>query len=216
MFYKAEDVRNFFNTLNVHKINYLLTKNISNELPANLKIGKDIDIIVHQKHYVKIQYLMYIYGYEPIVHSRGKERGWKFMYGAHENLKFRHSVNKLEIDTYAELCTKSLTVAAWLPLDKIIQKSVWENKVWDAANQWWIMDDENMVIYLLTRSVFEKGGFSDGYIREIEKRKALLTNPSARQKLEKVFFKFADTLIEMVNAGRYKEIFMSYLTFTDY
>lgn len=216
MFYKVADVYSLFKLLNDYEINYILTKNIANELPAKLNIGKDIDLIVHVKDYEKFQVLLTRFGYQRVVHPHGKERGWGFMYGAHENIKFCHSVNALEVDAYAELCTKSVAMNVWLPLDKVIQKSIWEDKVWDAANQWWIMDDENMVVYLLTRSVFEKNEFSATYIREIEKRKHLLMRPTARQKLEKIFFKFTDTLLEKVNGKKYGEILLSYLTFTDY
>ena len=216
MFYKAEDVRALFNLLNRHDINYILTKNIADELPGRLKLGKDIDLIVHINDYEKFQILLYNSGYKRIVHPHGRERGWGFMYGAHENLFITNPQTNLIVDVYAELCTKSIAMNAWLPLDKIIQKSVWENKIWDAENQWWIMDDENMIVYLLTRSVFEKNGFSVAYIREIEKRKNLLARSSARRKLEKIFFKFTDTLIKKINEGGYKEILLSYLTFTDY
>ena len=216
MFYKAEDIRALFNLLNSNGINYILTKNIADELPDNLKLGKDIDLIVHIKDYEKFQVLLFNSGYKRIVHPHGKERGWIFMYGAHENLFMTNPQTNLIVDAYAELCTKSIAMNAWLPLDKIIQKSIWVNKVWDAANQWWIMDDENMAIYLLTSSVFEKNGFSKDYIREIEKRKGLLTSQTARQKLEKIFFKFTDTLIKKVNNMRYGEILLLYLTFTDY
>ena len=216
MFYNAEDVHALFKLLNDAGINYILTKNIASELPAKLKVGKDIDLIVHPNDYERFKALLLDAGYQKMIHSRGKESGWNFMYGMHENMKFRQPISSLNVDVYAELCTKSLVRTSWLPLDKVIQQSIWANKVWDAANQWWIMDDENMVIYLLTRSVFEKNGFSDAYIREIEKRMRLLANPTARQKLEKIFFKFTDTLLEKVSARRYKEIFVSYFTFTDY
>lgn len=216
MFYNAEDVHALFKLLNDAGINYILTKNIASELPAKLKVGKDIDLIVHPNDYERFKALLLDAGYQKMIHPHGKESGWNFMYGMHENMKCRQPVSNLVVDVYAELCTKSLVRTAWLPLDKVIQQSIWDNKVWDAANQWWIMDDENMVIYLLTRSVFEKNGFSDAYIREIEKRMRLLTNPTTRQKLEKIFFKFTDTLLEKVSARRYKEIFVSYFTFTDY
>lgn len=216
MFHKAEDVRAMFQLLNDYEINYLLTKNIADELPDKLKLGKDIDLIVHIEDYEKFQAVLNHFGYKKIVHPHGKERGWFFMYGAHENLFMTNPATGLIVDAYAELCTKSIERNAWLPLDKIVQNSIWQNKIWDVANQWWIMDDENLVVYLLTRSVFEKNGFSDVYVREIEKRKKFLANPTARQKLEKIFFKFTDTLIEKVCAGRYGEILLSYLTFTDY
>ena len=216
MFYKAEDIHATFDFLNANAIEYLLTKNIADELPAKLKIGKDIDIIVHPKDYEKFKILMQNFGYKRIIHPHGKETGWRFIYGAHENIFLTNPANKLIVDAYAELCTKSISMNAWLPLDKIIQKSIWENKVWDDANKWWILDDENLVIYLLTRSVFEKGGFTDAYISDIEKRKNLLKNSSARQKLEKIFFKFADTLIEKVNRKQYENTLIEYITFTDY
>ncbi len=216
MFHNAKDILDMFGILNAHKINYVLTKNIGDELPANLKIGKDIDLIVHPQHYTKLKYLMYIYGYDMILHPHGREVGWQFIYGAHENLFMINPSTNLIIDVYAELCTKSIAMNAWLPLDKIIQESVWANKVWDDVNKWRIMDDENMVIYLLTRSIFEKNGFSDAYIQEIEKRKRFLTNSTARQKLEKIFFKFTDTLIDKVNRGQYGDMFNSYVQFTDY
>lgn len=201
MFYKAEDVYSLFKFLNDYEINYILTKNIAEELPDKLNIGKDIDLIVHPKDYEKFQILLQRVGYKRIVHPYGKERGWDFMYGAHENLFMTNPVTGLIVDAYAELCTKSIAINAWLPLDKVIQKSIWEDKVWDVANRCWIMDDETMVVYLLTRSVFEKNEFSTVYIREIEKRKHLLVRPTARQKLEKIFFKFTDTLLEKVNRG---------------
>ena len=216
MFYKPEDIRAMFNLLNNHGINYILTKNIANELPNKLTIGKDIDLIVHPKDYEKFKVLFQHFGHKRIVHPHGKECGWGFMYGAHENFFMTNTATGLIVDAYAELCTKSISMNAWLPLDKVIQKSIWENKVWDTANQWWIMDDENMVIYLLTRSIFEKNNFSEAYIHEIEKRKYLLMRPTARQKLEKIFFKFTDTLIEKANGGGYGKILLSYLTFTDY
>ena len=216
MFYKAEDIHATFDFLNANAIEYLLTKNIADELPAKLKIGKDIDIIVHPKDYEKFKFIMQSFAYKRIIHPHGKETGWRFIYGAHENIFLTNPANKLIVDAYAELCTKSISMNAWLPLDKIIQKSIWENKVWDDANKWWILDDENLVIYLLTRSVFEKGGFTDAYISDIEKRKKLLKNSSARQKLEKIFFKFADTLIEKVNRKQYENILIEYITFTDY
>ncbi len=216
MFYKAEDVRELFNILNAHNINYILTKNISDELPDKLKIGKDIDLIIHPNDYDKFKTLLADFGYRKITHPHGKEVGWIFMYGAHENIFLRHATNSLIVDAYAELCTKSIVMNAWLPLDRIIQESVWADKVWDAENQWWIMDDENMIIYLITRSVFEKNKFTEAYIREIDKRMRFLVSPDARRKLEKVFFKFTNTLLKMVSKGKYKEILTAYLMFTDY
>ena len=216
MFYKTKDVLAMFNLLNDHKVEYILTKNIAGQFPSQLKIDKDIDIIVHPKDYEQFKALMLNSGYERVVHPHGKEVGWQFLYGAHENIFFRHVATSLIVDVYAELCTKSIAMNAWMPLDKSIQSSIWENKVWDEENRWWIMDDENMIVYLLTRSVFEKNNFSDAYISEIEKRKALLISPLVRQKLAKIFFKFTDTLLQKIHQRQYEDIVKAYITFTDY
>ena len=108
MFYKAEDIHSLFNLLNAHHINYILTKNIADELPDKLKLGKDIDLIVHLKDYEKFQILLQHFGYRRIVHPHGKESGWIFIYGAHENIFMANPQTNLIVDAYAELCTKSI------------------------------------------------------------------------------------------------------------
>ena len=128
MFYRAEDIRGMFNLLNVNGINYILTKNIAEEFPDRLKLGKDIDLIVHIKDYEKFQLLLRHFGYKRIVHPYGSQVGWIFMYGAHENLFMTNSQTNLIVDVYSELCTKSISMNAWLPLDKIVQKSIWKIK----------------------------------------------------------------------------------------
>ena len=213
MFYKAEDIRAMFNLLNVNEINYVLTKNIDGDMPHKFKYGKDIDILVNPKDYKNIQAVMYRSGYNVTIHPCPNEG---FMYGAHEDINMINPRNNLIVHAFAQLCVKSISMNIYVPLDKVIQKSIWENKVWDTANQWWIMDDENILIHLLSKSIFNKNIFTEAYIREIEKRKYLLMRPTARQKFEKIFFKFTDTLIEKVSKGRYGEILLSYLTFTNY
>ena len=104
---------------------------------------------------------------------------------------------------------------AWLPLDKKINDSIWKNKVWDAENKWWIMDDENMVIYLITRCVFEKDFFSEGYIHEIKREKSrFIQNPLKKNFIR--FFNFTPKLLELVEADEYEVIVSKFKSFMDY
>ena len=45
-YYSEADIIHFFNALNKSALNYILLRNIGNELPAELLIGKDIDLLI--------------------------------------------------------------------------------------------------------------------------------------------------------------------------
>ena len=78
MFYKSEDVHNMFNLLNANDINYILTKNIADELPDKLKVGKDIDLIVNPRDYAKFQFIMQSCGYRRIIRTAKNPAGVSF------------------------------------------------------------------------------------------------------------------------------------------
>lgn len=215
VFYKNEDIRSFFDLLN-DNVRYILTKNIAAELPNGLKIGKDIDIVVHPNDYDKYREMMPQHGYKLVVHPHGIYAGWKYLYNMKPACKHEHKDTLVQADAYDCLCTKSIMMNAWLPLDKKINDSIWIHRVWDDENKWWIMDDENMVIYLITRCVFEKNGFSAEYISEIKKRKRHLYSESAIKKLNMIFFRFSNELLKLVEADRYDLIIPKYKTFVDY
>lgn len=215
MYYKHDDIISFFTLLN-DNVRYILIKNIDGELPDKLKVGKDIDIIVHPDDYAKYRTLMLKHEYKLIIHPKGSYVGWKYLYGMSAACMYEHKDNHLQVDAYDCLCTKSIMMNAWLPLDKKINDSIWKNKVWDAENKWWIMDDENMVIYLITRCVFEKGFFSEEYIHEIKKRKKQIYTESAKEKFYKIFFNFTPKLLELVEADEYEVIVSKYKSFMDY
>ena len=215
-YFEQSVIDDFFSLLNENHITYVLIKNIARELPARLKQGKDIDILVHVESLTAYHKLMHSHGYIEIIHPKGKEAGWKFLYGIHENSMRKHLKTGLEIDAYAELCTKSFAMNAWLPLDQCINYSIWKDKIWDETNHWWKMDDVNLVVYLLTRCIFEKGIFSESYIQEIEERKHLLQMESCVQRLEKIFFRFTPYLIEAVMSREYASLIGQYACFVGY
>ena len=59
-------IHQFFNFLNTEEISYALIKNVGDELPHKLRVGKDIDIIVKSDsverfHLIMIIVLIYQY-----------------------------------------------------------------------------------------------------------------------------------------------------------
>lgn len=211
-------ITNFLSGLNQSNIEYVLIKNIADELPEHLENGKDIDICVREEDMHKLEDAMLSIGFVQLVHPKGTKNGWAFYYGLPE-----HQIWKLDccpydiyIDISFKLCCMSLTQYAWVPLDSYIQRYMWENKVWDEKNNWWIMDINSRYAYYFIRCVFDKKTFSDKYINEIEKSKYQIDTNIVSSLLEKAFFKFTGKLLELVEEKKYQEIITEYKKFKDY
>lgn len=110
------------------------------------------------------------------------------------------------VDVSFKLCCQSLMPRTWIPLDKCINDSIWEKKCWDDSNKWWIMDDANMLVYLMARSVFDKCGFRIGYKTEIVKRLVLIDHDEVQNKLRSVFFAFTPKLTALVKAHQFERV----------
>ena len=213
-----KDVRAFFELLNENKIRYVLIKNIAEELPCNLKGGKDIDILVHPEEKLRFAKILSGNGFLYRIHPFGSEQGWRFAYGLekHQFWQKNGCDAAFYIDICFKLCCKSLTPKTWVPLDEKINGAIWENTGWNEALNCRQLDEKRLFVYLLVRSVFDERGFSNDYIAEIEKRKNLLDDAEVRDLLPCVFYKFTDSLIQLIKAGRYGEIVHKFLSFKDY
>lgn len=211
-------VKSFFIGLNNAGINYVLIKNIANELPSKLKNGKDIDILVHPESQSDFEKHMLQSHYQKILSPNGRQNGWNFGYGLKEYQFWQNKNTDYDffIDVFEKLACKSLTPKMWIPLDEIINRSVWENKIFDEKNGWWIMCDEDVFVYMIVRSVFDKHQFKAEYIQDIENKKFLLQSENVINKLSKVFFKYTDRLIQQIAEKRYDTIFSDYISFCEY
>lgn len=78
------------------------------------------------------------------------------------------------------------------------------------------MSDENILMYLIVRAVFDKKAFKEQYIREIEKRISIVEKRSFKDKLNLIFFKFTDQLIYLLKNKEYQNILFKYTTFDEY
>lgn len=214
----AEVILDFFKKLSAADLRYVIIKNISDELPCYLKDGKDIDILVHESDIRQFEEFMQANNFDAHTPPLGRENGWNFAYQLPEYQfwKYKEDRYTFYIDASFKLSCKSLTPRTWIPLDRCINDDIWEKRVYDSLNHWWIMDDETILIYLLVRSIFDKREFREGYMEGIEARKSLLNHADVRHKLSKIFFNYSDLLIEQIMSGNYSNVIRNYFTFTDY
>jgi hypothetical protein len=195
-----------------------LIKNIDNELPEKLPDGKDIDVLIHPESKQHFENIMLDNNYHVHTHPLGISNGWYFGYGLPEYQFWKKEDIPYDfyIDASFALCCKSLVPKTWIPLDVKINENVWENKVFIDENNFWQIDERNLLIYLLARCIFDKKCFIDVYIAEIEKRKKLLYDKYVREAMELIFFKFAPKLIYLIENKNYSSICRKYISFKEY
>lgn len=209
-------IRKFFQMLNEKDIQYVLIKNIANELPNKLVKGKDIDIVVYEENKVDFENIMKKNHFFMQEHPWGKSNGWEFMYGLPEFQFWKLENDDLFIDVSFKLCCKSLMSQAWIPLNQDIQERIWQEKRWDEKFNWWNMDNETRFIYYIVRCIFDKQIFSANYIEEIENEYSKIDINVVRELLRGVFFKYTDRILFLIKQKKYDEIQQDYISFADY
>lgn len=210
---EAKIIIDFFKMLNESNLNYVLIKNDDNVLPNCLESDNDIDFLIHPIDYEKLIELCVSNGYEKKVGESCKRY---FLEQLREDLLFKY--DDCYFHFYEALPCSPLTNMGdcKMALERSVQEYIWEHKVWNEINQWWIMDDIAILLYLIVRSVFDKKEFKEKYIREIEKRKQLLDKEDFKRLAQTVFFGFTPMLIELVKAGKYEHVLGKYLSYSNY
>ena len=208
-----ENIKDFFRLLNENEITFVLPKNDGNLIPNAVMDEKDIDIIVLPEHYEKFLDTVLKAGFEWLP---GESKKYFFLYKLRADIFIRkddaffHAYEKLSCVTLTNMGLSKI------PLDNAIQNYMWQNRIWDEKNCWWIADDKIILLFLIVRSVFDKKFFRPIYIQEIEARKHLLETADFVALCELVFFKYTNRLIHLIKTGRYEEIRQDYLRFCDY
>lgn len=218
MYINDKYIRELFSILNSSGVNYVLIKNINDELPYALENGKDIDILVHENDIALIEKVMVFAGFQRTIHPLGNENGWKFAYQLPE-FQFwkKHSIDQdLYVDISFKLCCKGIMPGIWIPLDETINLNIWERKLLDNILNCWRMDYETQLCYLIIRSIFDKNEFSVKYIEEIQSMKYLLSSERVYSILKKVFFKYTDRLIFLIKENQYKNIIPDFIKYNEY
>ena len=209
----AGEIKNFFKMLNENNLTYVLIKNDEDRVPYKVNDGDDVDFLIHPDDYDRLVLLLEKNGYNQL---SGESKKYFFLYKMRDDIfvekngGFFHIYDKLSCVSFTNMGRSKI------PLDQYIQDHIWKNKKWDSANNWWIMDDKVILLYLIVRSIFDKREFRKRYIVEIQKREALLDDSEVLKMMDLVFFKFSPVLVEMLKEHKYEEIHLKYQHFIDY
>lgn len=209
-----KDVLDVFSMLNKNQISYVLLRNIDKELPDNLNEDKDIDILVKREDKEKFQKVLYNNGFKNKIHPWDFGNNFVFLY-AMDKLEF-YSKGKINLDICYQLCCRSINAKEWMPIDQMINNSVWENKKLNKNYDWYELSYEDELIHLLTRCIFDKGEFNSGYRKRISELMRKVDMDAEYKKLNVVFFKFTYKLVELIEKNEFDKIVNDYMTFTEY
>ena len=212
-FIKSTEIINIFKLLNENKVEYILIRNINNELPDNLEIGKDIDLLVEDRE--KIVKILKKNNFKKITHPHQNNI---FLYGV-EKFEFYKNDKELLFDLNFQIAVRSLDAGQWIPLDQKIQESTWKNKRFVQLEDdfgYWTLSYNDEFIILIARSIFDKREFQEGYIRRIDELKDQIDIEDVKEKMGLVFFKFTPYLLEMIEKKDYENIIKNYIQFKEY
>jgi len=206
-----------FSQLNSFQRPYILLRNIDNELPDNLKYGKDIDILINKSDEASFKEFFKKIGYNPIKHPLANN---VFLYGVDRfEYMYANKNNHILIDPCFQLVCRSLNAGEWIPLDQIIQESAWHNRRFVEQNNnlsYWSLSYDDEFITLIARSIFDKRTFAQGYIKRIEEIYSLISLDNVNKKMNLIFFKFTPLLLQLIENREYSDLVDRYIKFKDY
>lgn len=149
-----------------------------------------------------------------------KDNGWKktgdhdkYLYGMHP--VFNYSKDALKAYIFFQLACRSTLNNAWVPLDRCINIGALERRIKD-PEYGYMLSGEDMTCYLLAKAVYTDKRFSDTSISMIEKSMAGSDRDVLVPKLEKVFFRFTDKLLSMLESGQYDSITEALFSYAGY
>jgi hypothetical protein len=215
LFIPSSQIIELFNILNLSDIDYVLLRNLDNELPNNLKLTKDIDILVKPAHKFRLISILCQNNWLKSIHPWNFGNNFQFLYSMDEFLFFNKQ--QVYLDVCFQLCCRSLNAGEWFPLDELIQESTFRNKrLVQKDIRTYMLSYEDELIHLITRCIFDKKIFNNSYIRRIEYLLEKVDVELFLTKLEKVFFKFSRQLFQFLKAKKYYAIRHNYITFINY
>jgi hypothetical protein len=197
-------------------LRYILIRNINHELPSNLKLGKDIDILVDKSDLKNWARFFNHNEYRITPHPHAANI---FLYGVDKFQMYANKANSVLFDLHFQLVVRSLDAGQWIPLDETIQRSAWENMRFyrdETGLMYWTLGFEDELVALIARSVFDKRRFEEGYTQRIGELFTLTDTFAMLERLEKVFFKFTPFLWCLLETKQYDEIVKKHLEFRGY
>jgi len=215
-FIDSLEVVRFFNELNSSGLSYVLLRNIDNELPSNLQIGKDIDLLVRKNENDGFSNFLHSLHYISVDHPLKNDL---YLYGV-DCFEFKRNVkNHILLDLHYQIAVRSLDAGQWIPLDQMIQDSAWNNRHFHKSSEkfsYWTLSYEDEFITLLARSIFDKKTFKIGYLNRLNNLHSLIDFDKAVKKLERIFFKYTPALVANIKNYKFENLIDDYLRFKEY
>ncbi len=178
-------------------------KNHENELTADKVIiiqqGKMIDLCkkFHISYYGKNYY-----------------RYYKFLYSMQRGVNIK--LNDCTVMLFDRLCCKSKFENAFIPLDKIIQKYVWDERVYDAEDSLYAAGNMTTLIFRLVNGVFNKSQFDEEDIAYIQGHSEYLQREEMKRLLKPIFFSYTDKFLELIINNDYELAIAEHVKNMDY
>lgn len=169
-------------------------------------------LIIDKQEYLLIDNIMNNNNYEKKVHPFGKLSGYTFEYQLSEFLYYQGK--KITFEIFFQLPCLSLTPYVWIPLEKTIQKAVWESFTLNFGKKY--LSFNVKCIYIIAISLFRDKKFNVTNKEFLEKHIDILDNEKFKIMLKKILFSFTDILIQMIKEKKYDDIYNSYISFQNY
>jgi hypothetical protein len=150
---------------------------------------------------------------EMIAHPEGKEAGYVFLYSMYPIECW--NLSGLERWTvFYQLGCHGLLEKSYIPLDKQINKFVWERRF--LKEDVYYMGEREQLIHYLVLGIFHYKTFPTELMEHIQRNEIFFDKKDFLDELSKVFFGFTETLRNMIHLQQYDKIAKAYVTFSDY
>jgi hypothetical protein len=152
-----------------------------------------------------------------------KDLGWKYLKNNYRNDVFLYGMDRFKdfvyknsiITAYFQLACKSTMHKEWIPLDRKINNYALKNRMFGQDNVYWL-ENKYDIVYRIAKCIFTEGQFSASDKEKIQNSEYLLNDEKAIGFLESIFFKFTQTLLDMLLKRDYDRIISTYFKFSEY
>ena len=172
-----------------------------------------LSVLINNNDYQAFSKLCKEDGFQKKQHPLGRLFDYVFLYQMRPFELYMYQ-GALLVDCMFQLPCASLTPKTWIPLDRAIQKYVWENELIVDEKLW--LDNVSLFIFQTAWSVFYCKGFS----KESREKLCRCLREAAEEKLHEllklVFFSYSARLLELSRAEQFDEIIKEYYTYREY
>jgi len=194
--------KSFFTVLNKNRVRYCVL-----ESKPNL-----ITIIVSPADSGAFHRLARKNKFRRMHHPEGEKFGFTFLYQMHPFELYKY--NNFFYEVYFEVPCYSLTPKMWMPLDKKVQKWLWDNIELNDD----LVDTPDIIkmLYFLVRCIFYYRNVPNKYRSYFERHSDLYESSQMKELLDCVFFKYSNVLISKLKNKEFDNLIDDYFKYSEY